>query len=438
MIDIRRVKRFLLLEVGLPLADFRFGTQAHTTYHQIREMNEWSKEQIKAWQDQKVRELVEHYYTNTVYYRNLLDSMGLTPADIQTREDLVKIPPITKEIIKENYNGLIPANIQKIPHKQATTGGSSGKTLKYLLDLRSWSYTTAIKIYSWETCGYKYGDTFASVGSSSLFPQKISLKYRLYHFFKNSVRINALNLSDERIANDLVLLKKKKVKYLYGYAGGLYLIARYMNQRGIKIESIKGCFPTAEMLTEEYRHEMERAFGYVMDCYGARDSGITAYEITPGRYHVGYNSVAEVVNCYAENTGTLLVTDLLSYSFPFIRYDLGDDATLEDDAVYNGQLITKIWGRSPDIIRLDNGHVLTGPGFQLMFGRLHVSAYRISKVNGLKLQVEYQPGEDFTEKEKKLLMDTLKNHAGQDCEIIIKKVDEFTPNKNGKRNYFMA
>lgn len=441
MSALRKLKRFFLVKVGLPLADFRFGTHAHATLNQISEMNGWSREEVTAWQDQKVLELIAHFYTNTVYYRNMLDGLGLKPEDFQTQADLAKLPTLTKDIIRENYDDLIPANIKSIPHKKATTGGSTGKPLKYLLDLKSWSFTTAIKIYSWETSGYHYGDTYATVGSSSLFPTNPSWKHRLYHKFKSSVLIPAMNLSDEKIAQHVVALQEKRVRYMYGYAAGLYLIARYLNKNNIKIGSIQGCFPTSEMLSAEYRKEMEQAFGFVMDCYGARDGSITAYEITPGHYHVGHNTIAQVVDCHEKDTGTLLVTDLLSRSFPFIRYALGDEVTLPEqlpDYPYNGQVITKVIGRTSDIIRLANGHVLTGVGFQVMFGRMNVSAYRIAKAGPLKLLIEFQPNEKFTEEEEGLLMQIFKNHAGEDCEIEFKKVAEFVPNANGKRHYFMA
>lgn len=441
MLNIRKIKQFFLLDIGLPLADLRFNTKAYQTFRQITEMNKWPKDQITTWQDKKLRDLILHFYTNTVYYRRLFDELNIKPSDIKTKADLVKIPPINKDIIRKHYEELIPINIKDIPHKKATTGGSTGKPLKYLLDLKSWSFTTAIKLYSWQTSGYRYGDAYATVGSASLFPSKPSLNHRLYHKFKRSLLIGAMNLSDEKIEYHLQTIQKRKIRYLYGYAAGLFLIARYMNKNGIQIDSIRGCFPTSEMLTKEYRLEMEKAFGFVMDCYGARDGAITAYEITPGYYHVGYNSIAEITNKYDTDTGTLLVTDLLSYSFPFIRYELGDEVTMPDtipDYSYNGQVITKVIGRTPDIIRLANGHVLTGVGFQVMFGRMNVSAYRISKINDLSLLIEFEPNEKFTQAEEELIRGIFKNHAGDDCEIVMKKVEKFTPNQNGKRHYFMS
>ncbi|MDF1551205.1 MAG: hypothetical protein P1P88_25515, partial [Bacteroidales bacterium] len=206
--------------------------------------------------------------------------------------------------------------------------------------------------------------------------------------------------------------------------------------------SIKGCFPTSEILTNAYRQEIVKAFNcFVMDTYGARDGGITAYEINKGYYNVGHNSYAELTNCYKKDTGTLLVTDLLNYAFPFIRYEIGDEVTMPTNQTnfnYNGQVFTEIFGRVSDVIRLDNGRVLTGPGFTILFKDLNVIGYRLTKINGLKIKLDIQPKENYSYAEEELIRSTCKKHAGDDCDIEINYVKNFQTNQNGKRDYFIS
>jgi phenylacetate-CoA ligase len=436
-----KLKNTFLLKIIIPITDIIRKTYVHTYLSEISCMQKWSATEIENWQNNKIQALINHFYENTIYYKRLLDDLKIDPKSINSKDALKRIPPITKEIIRKHYSELIPKNIAQIPHQKASTGGTSGDPLKYLLSNKAWSYTTAVKIYSWQTSNYIYGDTFASIGSTSLFSHKPSILHRLYFLIKSSIPISAINMSDAKIEEILLILEKHKVKYLYGYASALYLVAKYMNQKNINIPTIKGCFPTSEILTLEYRIEMEKAFKNVMDGYGARDGGINAYEINKGQYNVGYNSIAEVVNCYEKNTGTLLVTDLFNDAFPFIRYEIGDDVTLlEKDLsnLYNGQVIKNIKGRSSDVMQLENGNVLTGPAFTVLFGKLNVSAFSITKIDTLKLLVEYEPTAAYNSTEEELLKDSLKRQAGADCEIIFKKVPKFEPNKNGKRRYFFT
>ena len=438
---IRRVRNILLLELMLPLGDLGTGSKIHHYYHLIKKMNKWTNQEIESWQNKMLQKLINHFYRNTKYYKQLFDDLDINPNDIKTREDLKRLPPLNKDIIRQNFDDLIPQNINAIPHKKASTGGSTGNPLKYFLDLKTWSYTTAAKIYSWQTTDYLYGDSYAALGSSSLFPtNKKSWKHILYFFLRNGVPINGMNLSDEKCEDYINVIRKEKVNYLYGYASSLFLLAKYIKKKGIKLE-IKGCFPTSEILTDSYRKEMEEAFGsFVLDGYGARDGGITAYEINRGYYNVGYNSIAEVINCSSDDTGTLLVTDLLNYAFPFIRYEVGDEATLPSNKIeyeYNGQIISKILGRVSDVIRLENGHVLTGPGFTILFKDLNVVAYRISKIDILKIKIEVQRNNNYSIEEEKLIYNTIKKHAGEDCKIMIRYVDKMATKKNGKRAYLI-
>jgi len=437
-----KIRSKILLNLIIPVLDIFLKTKICYYLNLITKMNTWTSLQVKNWQNKKVQELVSHFYENTVYYKQLFDKHNILVNDIRTVEDLKKIPPITKKEIRENYDSLIPVNINNLKHKKASTGGSTGNPLKFLLDIRSWSYTTAIKIFSWQTTSYRYGDRYAAIGSSSLFPtNKKSWKHIFYFFLRQGIPLNGMNLSDEKLTEFVKILKEKKVKYLYGYASSIYLLARFVKKNNFELD-IKGCFPTSEILTDTYRKEIVEAFNcFVMDTYGARDGGTTAYEINPGYYNVGHNSYAELINCYEKDTGTLLVTDLLNFAFPFIRYKIGDEATMPTNLSnfnYNGQVFTKIFGRISDVIRLENGRVLTGPGFTILFKDLNVIAYRIKQINGKKIRLDIQKGPNYTVKEEKAIIGTCKKHAGNDCEIEISYVANFQTKQNEKRDYFMS
>lgn len=404
-------------------------------------MQEWSKEEITKWQNQKLKQLITHHYNNTPYIKNLFDKNNVYPEDIKTVDDLAAIPPINKNIIRENFDDLIPKNISKIRYKKASTSGSTGNPMRYYLDINTWSYTTAIKIYAWQTSSYLYGDKFVALGSSSLFPTNKKSWIHIFYFkLRNGIPLNGMNLSDEKLKGYTDLMKSKKVKYIYGYASAVYLVANYVLRNQLNL-GIKGCFTTSEILTPDYRKEIEKAFNCkVMDCYGARDSGITAYEINPGYYYVSHNSYAELYDKFEKNKGSILVTDLLNYAFPFIRYDIGDEVEYLDEndkTDFNGQVFTEIIGRVSNIIKLDNGRVLTGPGFTILFKNLNVIAYRISQVGGMKLRFEVQKNEAYNIDDEKTILGTAKKHAGNDCEIELVYIDKFEPGKNGKRNFFL-
>lgn len=428
------------LHILLPIAEFVKGTCAHKWYGNITKMNTWSREEIKTWQEQHLRDFIRHAYEHTKYYRELFDSHHLKPEDIQTAEDLKKLPALTKDIVRARYEDFVPDNIQTMKYRKDKTGGTTGEPMRYLTDENVWGYITASKIYSWRFNEYRYGDKFAALGSSSLFHKKPSMVRRIYDWIRQEYGMNSLNMSDELCAEYLERMKREHICFVYGYASSVYLLAKYAQDHHVDTSFIKGAFTTSENLTDVYRETIERAFGCrVMDCYGARDAGITAFEMERGKYYVSYDVIPEIVNAFGEDEGELVTTGFLNYTFPLIRYNYGDCAQLKlHDDTYNGAVLTRIYGRSSDVLRLDNGHVLTSPGFTILMNKFDVYAYDIQKLSGSEVRMQIQPVKEKwdAEQEAKLISE-MERFVGDGCKFVLEKVDHFEVLKNGKRRYFM-
>jgi phenylacetate-CoA ligase len=178
-----------------------------------------------------------------------------------------------------------------------------------------------------------------------------------------------------------------------------------------------------------------------MDCYGANDAGMNAYEINRGHYHVGYNVMCEIINPIADHTGTVLTTNLLNYSFPLFRYQFGDDVELYPEGEYsgyNGQTLRRVLGRTSDIMRLENGHNMTATGFSMIMKEFDVVAFNFNKTGVNEVTLTVQPIADkYTPEQEKEIRKTIQRYIGDDATLNIVYVDHFEPLKNGKRRYFM-
>ena len=349
------------------------------------------------------------------------------------------MPIITKDIVRKCYSEIVPDDIDKIPHRADRTGGTTGEPMNYLTDENVWGYVTASKIYSWRKMGYRYGDKFAALGSSSLFGKKTSYKRRIYDWLRQEKGMNSMNMSDELCISYLERMRKEGIHYLYGYASSVYLLAKYANDNSIDVSFVKGVFTTSENLTEQYRTVIESVFHCrVMDSYGERDAGITAFEVFPGKYHVSYDVIPETVDEFGDGDGTLLSTCFLNNAFPLIRYDFGDSARLRfSDESYNGFVMTKIFGRTSDVIRLDNGHVLTSPGYTILMNKFDVLAYSIQRISGNEVKIQIQPVDNkWTESQENLLRKEMVKFLGDGCNLVIEYVDGFESLNNGKRRFF--
>lgn len=438
MSDFGEKLRFNLI---LPLSDKLLGTCVSYWYRQIGIMSLWPKEKIVEWQNCQLRDFVRHAYEHTGYYKKLFDSVGLKPEDIRSEIDLKNIPVVNKSIINECHDEFIPDNLYQFKYRSGKTGGTTGEPMHYYCDENTWGYVTAAKIFHWKRTGYCYGDKFIALGSSSLFSQKPSFVRRIYDKIRNEYPLNAVNLTDDICNKYVDIVKKEKIKYLYGYAASLYTFTKYVRNNNIDLTQVKAVFSTSENLTDSYRKLMEETYDcVVMDCYGARDAGVTAYESAGGVYQVGYNVIAEVVDEIEPNTGSLLATNFLNYAFPLIRYQFGDEVELApsvNENEYNGQIIRRVMGRTSDVMRLENGRNLTATGFSMIMKEFDVVAFDFRKIGYLHvlLRIQPVPGK-YTKDQEEKIKETFVKYIGEECMLDIEYVERFEPLKNGKHRYF--
>ena len=103
-----------------------------------------SREQITAWQNERLVQTVQHVYKNVPYYRNLMEQKGITPDDIQSIKDLHKLPFITKQDLRDAYPyGLLATPLEDCVRIQSTSGTTGRRVV---------AFYTQHDIDLWEDC----------------------------------------------------------------------------------------------------------------------------------------------------------------------------------------------------------------------------------------------------------------------------------------------
>ena len=89
-----------------------------------------SRDQMRELQGKRLHKIVEYVYHNVPFYRNKLQEMDLTPADIRSIDDIVKLPFTTKKDLRDNYPfGLQAAPQSEIIRIHASSGTTGNPTM---------------------------------------------------------------------------------------------------------------------------------------------------------------------------------------------------------------------------------------------------------------------------------------------------------------------
>ncbi|WP_294263851.1 AMP-binding protein [uncultured Chryseobacterium sp.] len=113
--------------------------------------------EIKRFQEQKLQELLVYLEMHSPFYQRIFKENGIRIADIQTLEDLQKIPTTTKNDIQQNNDDFFCITPDKIVD-YSTTSGTLGDPVTFGLsdnDLERLSYNEAI---SFACAGIQKGD----------------------------------------------------------------------------------------------------------------------------------------------------------------------------------------------------------------------------------------------------------------------------------------
>jgi phenylacetate-CoA ligase len=88
-----------------------------------------SRDEMHKLQSIRLKRVVERVYHNTTFYRQKMQKLGLTPDDINSIEDIVKLPFTAKQDLRDNYPfGLMAVPMSEIVRLHASSG-TTGKPI---------------------------------------------------------------------------------------------------------------------------------------------------------------------------------------------------------------------------------------------------------------------------------------------------------------------
>ena len=111
-----------------------------------RKLECMSRDEMRALQGEKLKKIVAHAYNYSPFYRKRFDEHGVRPEDINSIEDIVKLPFTVKQDLRDNYPfGMMCVPMTDILRLHASSGTTGkpivvGYTQK---DLDNWSEAVA-------------------------------------------------------------------------------------------------------------------------------------------------------------------------------------------------------------------------------------------------------------------------------------------------------
>lgn len=338
-------------------------------YLRALEESQWSSpDDLRALQNEKLRQLLVHAQARTPFYRRRFAAADVDGSAVDdARATLPRIPLLNKADIRQFAADMTwhdaPGGVFEY-----NTGGSSGTPLTFYFDRRRQAYDQAARMRSHRWFGVNVGDRELYLWGSPVEHTRTHRLRRIRDALFNQCLLNAFNMSPSRMDAYLDVLERFRPTCIYGYPSSLALLIEHARSRGrsVRTDDLRAVFVTGEVC---YPHDREAIASFlqvpVADGYGSREGGFIAHECPSGNMHLtAENVIVEIIRddrpVPGGETGEIVLTHLDAYAMPFIRYRTGDVGRLKPGRCRCGRglpMMDVVEGRTTDFLYLPDGGV---------------------------------------------------------------------------------
>lgn len=392
-----------------------------------------SREQMHELQSERLRETVSRVYHNTPFYRTKMQQMGVTPDDIRSVDDLVKLPFTTKQDLRDNYPyGLFAAPMSEIIRLHASSGTTGNPTVVGYTrkDLGIWAEMISRCLTAYGTDRH---DIFSVAYGYGLFTGGLGL-----HYGVENLGATVIPMSSGNTAKQIQLMHDFGPTALACTPSYALFLAEAIAASGIPREEFKlktGIFG-AEPWTENMRREIENKLGIkAYDIYGLSEimgPGVShECECQCGSHIIEDHFIPEIINPETLEpmgygvAGELVFTTITKEGLPLLRYRTKDLSSLIDEPCDCGRTnvrMTRITGRSDDMLIIRGVNVFPSQVESVVLEMQEFEPHYmlvVDRINNLdKLEVQVEVREEFYSDEINKML-TLKKKIGHRLQSVL-------------------
>jgi phenylacetate-CoA ligase len=403
-------------------------------------MNIWNRhfecmnrDELRIVQGERLRETVERVYFHVPFYRQKMQEKGLGPENIQSMDDLSKLPFTTKNDLRDNYPfGLFASPMSEIVRLHASSGTTGKPTVVGYSrrDIATWSEVMARTL----TCAGATRDDFIHIAFGyGLFTGGLGL-----HYGGEKIGASVIPVSGGNTKRQLQLMRDFGSTILACTPSYALYLAEALEESGLNRENLRlrvGVFG-AEPWTENMRRKIEEKLSIkAIDIYGLSEvigPGVASECLFQKGLHINEDHFyPEIIDPETLEVlppgkhGELVFTTITKEGLPLIRYRTRDLSRLNFEKCNCGRTLVrmeKCLDRSDDMLIIRGVNLFpsqvesillemseTKPHYQLIVDR-------VNNLDEIELKVEVEE-QFFLDKIEQLM--TLRQKIQQNLESAL-------------------
>lgn len=440
---------WLIKHIAYPVVDLRDPHRRLKVLAEL-ERSQWlPPERIQAIQWARLTRLIAYAYECVPYYRRRFEHVGVPSAGLSP-DSLLRLPVLTKDDIRSNFESLVSVKFDRRRLRVAKTGGSTGTALTVLFDDRCDAIRNAAAMRSDRWAGWDFGVPRAAVWGNPP-PIRTLRGWLNWSVYRRTTFLDTLRLDEPSVVRFLRRCSKGPRPVLFGHAHSLYVVACLAHELGIRPRRPRGIISTSMTLLSHERAFIEKVFRCkVTNRYGCEEVGLIACECerNSGLHINAENVFVEILDDQGRpvqpgEEGNVVVTDLINYGMPLVRYLVGDTAVRTEQRCSCGRglpLIARVGGRTADFLRRPDGSRVAG---------ISLIEHTLTRIPGIRQMqiVQYAPNElvlnivvthEYDSSAEQALVRVFREHFGADARIGVRYLEKIPQTSSGKYRFSIS
>jgi len=389
--------------------------------------------QMQELQQAELQRLLQFASTHVPHYRKH------GPAEFTTKDQIRERP---QDFLADTCSrrSLIPWH----------TSGTTGKPLTIFYSREAmqkmWAF---VELYR-NTAGVTKDDRRGQFTGKMIVPPNQSAAkpvFWRYDLANHALLLSTVHLLPENLPCYAAALERFRPVYLSGYPSAMYVLAEHYRQSGKAAPKLRAALTSAETLLDAQRRVIEETFATrVFDQYGQAEMQSFWYECEAGRMHTHpLAGVTEIVRpdgtpAAPGEMGEVVLTGLVNYAMPLIRYRVGDTARFAAGPCSCGRgmpVIEEIGGRLDDFVYTRERGAL-GRLDPVLKGVRNIVESQIEQESLDVLRVRFVPAPGFSGEDLHMFEDNLRARVGRSIHLEFECTDRIPRSANGKFRFVIS
>lgn len=404
----------------------------------------WAKDEVAAWQFERLREVVRGAYEETVYYRRVFNEAHFNPYHFGGLEDFRRLPILTREVVDRLGSTMISRKYPATALLPASTGGTTARPLTVFHHRKTTAeIERAFVHHVWSKFGYRPEKRLAFLRVSDLSEQLFERRGR------------TLVLACDKLRRDNFVAYVEAIRqfepgYLFTYPSSAHLLAQFMLDAGVApFSSLELIMLSSENLTSEQSEIIRNYFrAPICNLYGNTERTVLASNCPcSGALHFfpeyGLVELLDENGMEVNEVGkraAVVTTSFTNPEFPLIRYHTGDYVSgihRECTCQWNYKMAQEVDGR-------EQAYVFTRDSQKVPFiatVNMHARAFR----NVMQFQLYQQapgsvtvrviPKSGFDVEDEAAVIHELNRVFGNTISLKVERVDRMLLTPRGKYKF---